>query len=103
MLIYILLHVDDMLLTDNNESMTNHIILQLSQKICLKQLGLTTTFLGIQIQSTNDGYFLTQQHYTADLLHKTGLYQAKLVANPLPSKASNFLALHSIVSGLVYV
>lgn len=79
-----------MLLTVNDKSAVKNIINQLSENFSIKQLNLATTFLNIQIKPTVQGCFLTQQHYVENLLYKVGLWHAKLVSNPLPSKASQF-------------
>lgn len=50
---YIFLHVDDMLITRNDDVEIQTILLQLSQRFAIKYLGLALTFLGIQIQKSN--------------------------------------------------
>lgn len=59
-------------------------------RFSIKQLGLNTIFLSIQITPLGHGYFLNQQHYNIDLLYKAGLLQADFASNPLPSQVSKF-------------
>lgn len=72
-----------MLITRNNSSTINIITHDLATKFNIKKLGLASNFLSIQINKIKTYYFLHQQHYATELLHKAGLADAKHVNNLL--------------------
>ena len=67
-LVYLLVYVDDIVLTGNSPSFLQSLILQLSSKFELKDLGNLHYFLGLQITRTTNGLFLNQTKYAHDLL-----------------------------------
>ncbi|KAI0530726.1 hypothetical protein KFK09_000274 [Dendrobium nobile] len=75
--IYILLYVDDILITGNNTSKISELISKLQMKFSLKELGLISFSLGIQVSHTANGYFLSQEQYAQDVLQAAGLLQSK--------------------------
>ena len=50
----------------------------------MKDLGSPSCFLGIEIQSHEDGMFLHQEAYANDILHQTAMSECNPVATPLP-------------------
>lgn len=75
-----------MLVTRSDDSAINSFCQQLSEQFSIKNLGLASTFIGIQIVQYLDGYLLHQNRYAIQVLGKTGMLQPKSVRNPLPSK-----------------
>ncbi|KAL9408899.1 hypothetical protein AB3S75_047312 [Citrus x aurantiifolia] len=69
-LILILIYVDDVIITGNNEKEIQSIINNLSSKFALKDLGNLYYFLGIDVQQFTHGIFLSQAKYTKDLHFK---------------------------------
>ena len=49
----------------------------------MKDLGTLNYFLGHQVTSSSDGYYLSQAKYASDLLSKAGLTDSKTVSTPL--------------------
>lgn len=49
----------------------------------LKDLGELRYFLGIEVNKTYDGIFLTQKKYTNDVLQRVGMIDCKPVATPM--------------------
>ncbi|GMP85028.1 hypothetical protein CsSME_00038340 [Camellia sinensis var. sinensis] len=49
----------------------------------MKKLGNISYFLGISIQSTSIGYFLSQQKYANDIILKAGLSACKPCSSPI--------------------
>ena len=45
----------------------------------MKDLGHLSYFLGFEITSSDDGFYLTQAKYTSDLLSRAGLIDHKIV------------------------
>ena len=55
----------------------------LSQHFEMKDLGTLIYFLGLEVTSSSDGYYLFQAKYASDLLSKAGLTDSKTVFTPL--------------------
>ncbi|KAL6317773.1 hypothetical protein AAG906_030527 [Vitis piasezkii] len=55
----------------------------LAQRFSIKDLGVLSYFLGIEVLTTPSGVLLTQRRYISDLLARTKMSGAKPVATPL--------------------
>ena len=55
----------------------------LSQHFEMKDLGILNYFLGLEVTSSSDGYYLSQANYASDLLSKVGITDNKTVFTPL--------------------
>ncbi|KAL0837105.1 hypothetical protein Bca101_088995 [Brassica carinata] len=87
-LLYMLVYVDDIIITGNSQQHITRFIASLSHRFSLKDLGDLTYFLGIECTRTASGLYLTQERYIADLLHRTNMKNAKSVATPLCSTSN---------------
>jgi hypothetical protein len=84
-LIYLLVYVDDIIVTGDNEHAINQFIQRLAARFSLKDLGSLQYFLGVEIQShPTGGKLLSQHRYIMDLLHRTNMAYAKPTSTPLP-------------------
>ena len=81
-LVFLLLYVDDIILTWNNPTFIASIIQQLSSDFDLKDLSLLHYFLGLQIDHTNTGLFVHQTMYATDLLAKFAMIDCKPCKTP---------------------
>lgn len=81
--IYLLVYVDDIIVTGSVPKQVQHFILQLSIMFSLKDLGNLSCFLGVEAVHTSSGLFLTQQKYVSDLLVKSKMLDAKEVSTLL--------------------
>jgi hypothetical protein len=79
---YLLLYVDDIVLTSNSTPFLDHLILQLSQVFDIKDLGTLHYFLGIQVVRTFENLLLTQTKYASDLLLKHHMVDSKPAKTP---------------------
>jgi hypothetical protein len=68
--VYLLLYVDDIIITGNNPTVISDIITQLSIAFELKDLGPLRYLLGLQIEYKKVGLFVHQHKYITDLLTK---------------------------------
>ncbi|PKU79142.1 Retrovirus-related Pol polyprotein from transposon TNT 1-94 [Dendrobium catenatum] len=84
--IYLLVYVDDILITGNNEQALSDLIIQLKDKFSMKQLGSANHFLGIKIDQSSDKYFLSQTSYAKSILKLAELQKCNSVANPSITK-----------------
>jgi hypothetical protein len=87
--ILILLYVDDMIITGDDISGIRALQSFLSQNFEMKDLGTLNYFLGLEVTSSTDGYYLSQAKYASDLLSRAGLTDSKTTSNPL-RPMSNF-------------
>ena len=58
---YLLLYVDDIVLTASSPGLLRRIILALQQEFAMKDLGALHHFLGMQVQRSGDGLLLSQR------------------------------------------
>uniref|UniRef100_A0A803PH91 Reverse transcriptase Ty1/copia-type domain-containing protein n=1 Tax=Cannabis sativa TaxID=3483 RepID=A0A803PH91_CANSA len=89
---YILVYVDDILITGSNNDQVTSLIAALISTFGLKDLGLLSFFLGIQVFSTTEGIILSQQKYLQDLICKAELQGTKPQSTPMNSglRLSNY-------------
>lgn len=92
-LLYLLVYVDDIIITGNNDSVVNNFIQSLSTRFSLKDLGLLSYFLGIEVSRSRNGLLINQHRYIADILHKTKMSNATPATTPMCSTTP--LTLHS--------
>ena len=80
--IYLLLHVDDMLLA--NSATDERVEDLLKAEFDMKDLGPTKQILGIEITRARDKriLFLSQQRYAKKVLGRLGMVDSKLVSTP---------------------
>jgi Reverse transcriptase (RNA-dependent DNA polymerase) len=88
----LLVYVDDIIITSNNEAFLQNCISHLQQQFALKDLGPLSYFLGIEVQTTPQGLHLSQTKYILDLLKRTNMLQANPF--PTPMAQTNSLSLH---------
>lgn len=79
--IFLLLYVDDMVLTGNDSATLKKLLESLSSEFRMKDMGQLSYFLGIQVQYTPTGLFLNQEKYACDLLHTARM----LDCSPMPT------------------
>ena len=67
-MIYLLVYVDDILLTGSDSTLLQRLITLLSSEFKLRDLGSAHFFLGIEVKSTSMGLLLSQHKYTLDII-----------------------------------
>ncbi|KAL0786108.1 hypothetical protein Bca101_002354 [Brassica carinata] len=82
-LLYMLIYVDDIILTGNNQTHLNNFITSLSTRFSLKDLGQLSYFLGIEAHYSSQGLLLTQHRYIADLLNRNKMVDCNTVPTPM--------------------
>ena len=85
----------------------------LSQHFEMKDLGTLSYFLGLEVTSSSDGYYLSQAKYASDLLSKVGITDNKIFSTPLEYNAkltpldgepiSNATRYRQLVGSLIYL
>jgi hypothetical protein len=79
---FLLLYVDDIVLTGNNSSFLTQLIHNLGKVFELKDMGTLSYFLGLQITRSSKGLTLTQTKYATDLLTKHNMLQCSPCKTP---------------------
>ena len=112
-MIFLLVYVDDILITGNNPTFIKKVMKDLNKTFAFKTLGSVGYFLGFEVHRDKNGIILTQSKYISDLLKKANMVDAKSYPTPLCS--SNKLvrdkrvpfehpSLHrSLIGGLQYL
>jgi len=79
---YLLVFVDDILITGNNSKLIHRLITLLSSEFKLRDLGHARYFLGIEVAPTSMGLVLSQHKYVLDILNRAGMSSCKPVDTP---------------------
>ncbi|KAH9779268.1 retrovirus-related pol polyprotein from transposon RE1 [Citrus sinensis] len=116
-IILVLIYVDDILVTGPDSVLLEAFITNLSKVFALKDLGLVSYFLGIEVSYTDHGMHLSQTKYIKDLLAKASMQNCKETETPfstgyklertakglLGAEFENPTLYRSIVGGLQYL
>jgi hypothetical protein len=84
---YILLYVDDIVLTTSSDTLLRRIIDLLHHEFAMKDLGDLHHFLGLSVTRNRDGLFLCQRQHTLDILARAGMVDCKPCATPVDTSA----------------
>ena len=83
---YLLLYVDDIVLTGSSPALLQDIIQRLKLEFAVKDLGDLRFFLGIDVKRTAEGFCLSQQRYAEDILERAGMTNCKPATTPIDAK-----------------
>jgi len=84
---YLLLYVDDIVLTASSPALLRHITERLNSEFAMIDLGDLHHFLGISVTRSADGLFLSQRQYAVDLLQRAGMIECHSTATPVDARA----------------
>jgi hypothetical protein len=76
-MVYLLLYVDDIILTTSSVALLQQIISTLKREFTMKDLGPLHHFMGVSIQHQADGLFLTQHQFALNILECAGMMDCK--------------------------
>jgi hypothetical protein len=79
----LLLYVDDMLITGNDSEYIAFVKAHLSEQFLMSDLGPLSYFLRIEVSSTSDGIYLSQEKYIQDLLARSSLTDHRTIETPM--------------------
>ncbi|KAG8491907.1 hypothetical protein CXB51_015260 [Gossypium anomalum] len=112
-LIYILVYVDDIIITGTDSQAIDQFVKELDIQFALKDLGKLSYFLGIELNYTPTGIFLSQRKYILDLFKRASMEKSNDSPTPmtttcrLTAAEGPFIAdatlYRSIVGALQYV
>ena len=81
--IYLIVYVDDIVITGNDQVGIQNLKEHLHQHFQTKDLGKLRYFLGIEVAQSRDGILISQRKYALDILEETGMVNCKLVNAPM--------------------
>jgi hypothetical protein len=79
----LLLYMDDMIITGDDPEYIAFVKTHLSDQFLMSDLDPLRYFLGIEISSTPEGFFLSQEKYIQDLLNRASLTDHQTAETPL--------------------
>lgn len=88
---YLLVYVDDLIITGEDAETINQFVETLGLRFSIKDLGLLSYFLGVEVVNNNRGLLLSQRRYILDLLSQTRMQDAKIVLTPIPTTPTPML------------
>ncbi|XP_057976061.1 uncharacterized mitochondrial protein AtMg00810-like [Malania oleifera] len=111
--IFLLVYVDDLVITASNSLAINTLIAATSKAFPVRDLGNLSFFLGLEIDHTTARLFISQRKYINNLLTRSNMLQCKPMSSPMAAslKLSKFGSLdfddpvlyRSLVGGLQYL
>ena len=88
--LYLLVYVDDIIVTRSSPAEVSTLIATLAARFSLKDLGCLNYSLGVEVIPSTAGIFISQRKYITDLLHKPGM-AADTKPTSTPLSATNKL------------
>ena len=80
---FLLLYVDDIVLTASSLSFLQRIITALRREFSMTDMGPLHHFLGVSVQRHGDSLFLSQRQYMLDILERAGMLNCKPCSTPV--------------------
>nr|XP_021861020.1 uncharacterized protein LOC110800042 [Spinacia oleracea] len=84
---YLLLYVDDIILTASSDSLKQSIMSRLGAELAMKDLGPLSYFLGIAVTRHKGGLFLSQRKYAEEIIERANMSSCRPSATPVDTKA----------------
>lgn len=79
----VIIYMDDLLITGNSTAAISELKGSLASQFHMKDLGPVTYFLGLEIDRSSNGFFISQKKYTLNLLQEFGMLQATPLKLPM--------------------
>ena len=83
----LLLYADDMIITGDDPEYIAFVKARLNEQFLMFDLGPLWYFLGIEVWSTSDAFFISQEKYIHDLLGRAALIDECIVETPMELNA----------------
>ena len=81
-LAYLLLYVDDIILTGSSKQLLHNITMKLKSEFPMTDMGTLGYFLGIKVDHNKAGIFLSQKQYALDIIQRAGMKDCKPLSTP---------------------
>nr|GEV16626.1 putative ribonuclease H-like domain-containing protein [Tanacetum cinerariifolium] len=79
-------YVDDIIFGSTNKDLCKAFEKLMKDKFQMSSMGELTFFLGLQVKQKQDGIFINQYKYVAEILRKFGLTDGKSASTPIDTK-----------------
>ncbi|WVZ13928.1 hypothetical protein V8G54_011494 [Vigna mungo] len=99
----ILIDVDDILITGNNDGEIQRITNLLHSTFRIKNLGDLTYFLGLEVARNSKGIHLSQRKYVLDLLAETGMLDSSPIPTPMSLNGDAAASYRRLIGKLIYL
>jgi len=86
---YILLYVDDIIVTASSDTLHQYIMSHLSCEFAMKDLGPISYFMGISVTRHSSALFLAQHKYVEEITERASMSSCKPVSTPVDTKANS--------------
>ncbi|GJZ45130.1 ribonuclease H-like domain-containing protein [Tanacetum coccineum] len=84
---YLLLYVDDIVLTASSQDLLQRIIRSLHTEFAMTDLGSLNYFLGISVTRDSSGMFLSQAKYALEVLERAGMVHCNPSRTPVDTES----------------
>ena len=84
---YLLLYVDDIILTTSSGDLLRSIMASLIAEFSMKDVGHLHHFLGMTVSQSSTGMFLSERHYILELLESAGMIRCKPCSTSIDTNA----------------
>ena len=85
-LIIIAIYVDDLLVTGSDEKLIKEFKVEMLKAFEMKNLGLMSFFLGMEVKQDHDGILIHQKKYAREILKKFHMEDCKSTTSPMNQK-----------------
>ncbi|KAK9105083.1 hypothetical protein Scep_021927 [Stephania cephalantha] len=82
-IVLLLLYVNDMIITRDDSTGISKLKYYLRRHFEMKDLGHLSYFLGLEVTSTSNGYYLSDAKYASDLISRSVITDAAIASTPL--------------------
>nr|GEZ81789.1 putative ribonuclease H-like domain-containing protein [Tanacetum cinerariifolium] len=112
-IILVQIYVDDIIFGSTNKDLCKAFEKIMKDKFQMSLMGKLTFFLGLQVKQKQDGIFISQDKYVAEILRNFGLTYGKSACTPIDTKkpllkdlegeAVDVLIYRSMIGSLMYL
>ncbi|KAM0049608.1 putative RNA-directed DNA polymerase [Helianthus debilis subsp. tardiflorus] len=96
-MVYLLIYVDDIILTTSHDTLRANLIHQLAVEFDMEDLGPLSHFWGINVARQQNTMFLSLQSYALDISDRAGMSSCKSVATPVDTKSKLSASLSNLL------
>nr|GFA68387.1 uncharacterized mitochondrial protein AtMg00810-like [Tanacetum cinerariifolium] len=79
-------YMDDIIFGSTNEELCKAFEKLMNDKFWMSSMGELTFFLGLEVKQKDDGIFISQDKYVAEILRKFGLMDGKSASTPIDTE-----------------
>ncbi|KAJ7971218.1 Retrovirus-related Pol polyprotein from transposon TNT 1-94 [Quillaja saponaria] len=83
MQVIVFLYVDDMIIIGDNNDEISSLRAELSIRFEMKNLGEIGCFLSLEVERSEEGYFISQKRYATSVVERFSMGEAKAMAIPI--------------------